>query len=363
MASRPPLRPTDPKWATDGGHLFVLSGFVIGHRYTHRLKDWRGLIRFQWLRVGRLYPVHLLLVLAFLALEVAKYAAARWGLFQPQTEPFTVNNPETLAASLALIQAFGPTQWFLAFNPPAWSISVEFWCYILFGVVVLVSRGRAWIAFAILAGMTLLSFSLAPPPPALHAIMRCVAGFFTGALTAEAVRVSGWRSPAWLQALLFAAVFSYVGIVSGEHGDQPLLYLLTASLLFALATGDGGPMQHLLSLRPLLALGRWSYAIYLSHVLFIYIAAQIIMRSDDRPTSIVYGSAVPQFSLLEAFALQALVTATIIAFSAACYRFYERPLREWSRRQAGLAPSRSPPGNMTRPSPEDDAAMNNNKVG
>ncbi|MFX5464960.1 hypothetical protein ABTD44_21555, partial [Acinetobacter baumannii] len=55
-------------------HLFfVLSGFVIYNAYAARIDSAQDLMRFQFLRFGRLYPVHLLFLLVYVLFEVAKY--------------------------------------------------------------------------------------------------------------------------------------------------------------------------------------------------------------------------------------------------------------------------------------------------
>jgi peptidoglycan/LPS O-acetylase OafA/YrhL len=52
--------------------FFVLSGFVIFHIYADRMPSFGSLLRFLWLRLGRLYPLHLLMLLVFLGIEVIK---------------------------------------------------------------------------------------------------------------------------------------------------------------------------------------------------------------------------------------------------------------------------------------------------
>jgi len=56
--------------------FFVLSGFVINLNYGERLTSAKSLGRFQLLRLGRLYPVHLIFLLLFLLLETGKWVAA-----------------------------------------------------------------------------------------------------------------------------------------------------------------------------------------------------------------------------------------------------------------------------------------------
>ncbi len=75
-----------PKWnpildtkIINNGYLmvelfFVLSGFVIFSAYANKIGDKRDLLRFQFLRFGRLYPVHLLFLFE---------TFARWTFISP----------------------------------------------------------------------------------------------------------------------------------------------------------------------------------------------------------------------------------------------------------------------------------------
>ncbi len=48
----------------------MLSGFVIASNYAEKLRDGYGLGRFAVLRFGRVYPLYLLTLLAFVAMEL-----------------------------------------------------------------------------------------------------------------------------------------------------------------------------------------------------------------------------------------------------------------------------------------------------
>ena len=60
--------------------FFVISGFVIAASYGDRLADGFSVRRFAVLRLGRVVPPHLLMVAAFLALELAAWVFGAGGL-------------------------------------------------------------------------------------------------------------------------------------------------------------------------------------------------------------------------------------------------------------------------------------------
>lgn len=73
--------------------FFVLSGFVIYSAYAGRIGSSKDLMRFQFLRFGRLYPVHLLFLLVYVGFELAKYIAqSRLGISSPNSQPFRENS-------------------------------------------------------------------------------------------------------------------------------------------------------------------------------------------------------------------------------------------------------------------------------
>jgi peptidoglycan/LPS O-acetylase OafA/YrhL len=53
--------------------FFVLSGFVIFNAYSEKINTKKDIVRFQFLRFGRLWPVHILFLIVFLGIETARY--------------------------------------------------------------------------------------------------------------------------------------------------------------------------------------------------------------------------------------------------------------------------------------------------
>ena len=112
--------------------FFVLSGFVIAANYRQRLIDGKFLRGFVILRFGRVYPLHLVMLLAFLVVELlgtmlASGNGAQRPMFDDHHSVFAIYT------NLTLTQAFGLHD-VLTWNQPSWSIAVEFWTYLLFAL-------------------------------------------------------------------------------------------------------------------------------------------------------------------------------------------------------------------------------------
>src|SRR6267143_3558445 len=130
--------------------FFVLSGFVIAANYQQRLLDGFGAGRFLLLRLGRLYPLHfamLTLFVAFELLKILKRILIPTLLSVNPIAPFSSPQeaPNTILANLLLIQSLHLYD-FLTWNMPSWSISTEFYTYVVFAVCLVGLRKHALIA-------------------------------------------------------------------------------------------------------------------------------------------------------------------------------------------------------------------------
>lgn len=235
--------------------FFMLSGFVMIATYRGRFAD---RIRagdatdFMVRRLARIYPLHLLTLAAMLVL------AAVWG---------GLPGPGDVLENIALVQAWGMNDVYVL-NYPSWSISAEFWLYLLCpALILLVTRGQGrvvallviaaayWWLFARGKGLEL---------DERFSLMRALPGFLLGLILFEG-RALATRWPGWLlaaiQLLSVALIF-----VSLHRAPADPLVVLAFALLILTTWQDRGPVAAFLSQRSVIWLGLLSYAIYLLHV-------------------------------------------------------------------------------------------------
>lgn len=330
-----------PKWhpaldmgIINNGYLmvelfFVISGFVIFTAYADRIKDRKDLLRFQFLRSGRLYPVHLIFLLVFVFIEIAKYLAkAKFGISSTNSTPFTTNDFEAFVKNLFLIQSVLPNQP-LTFNYPSWSISVEFYTYLVFGVSVLLFNGKRVQVFMLLATLSLFML-VAQLTFGYDTLIRCFAGFFVGCLTAAATRNLRIALPAFVSFAVAAAMIAFLSAKTTKVYD-PLIYLLTAALIASLILSPESSLKRLLSLKALTWLGAISYSVYMSHAAIEWAANQFLRVVLKRPEVLIDGKSIPQLSGTETFIACAAIAWAVLSVSSLVYIYVEKPWRERSR--------------------------------
>lgn len=296
--------------------FFMISGFLIMLHYGDKVLAGPGSYRrFIVRRFARIYPLYFLTLLFFVAIGVAVwlgYVQTGWtGRFDFSTLPH----------NLLLIQGWGTVE-HLTFNYVAWTLSAEWFCYLVFPLVVLVWKfaGAAGLATLALASMALLHMAggagLIPEGNWLKtyswAAYRAFADFTVGALVAVLVRSSPWRLgshlPAWL--VFFAALAS---MLTQQNGYLSLALLAGAVFLAALAERNNP--QGAVLLKPLQPLGQVAFGIYLLHPVVEVFFFSVIWRMLLEPLQIV-GFFIYWFAPMLA----------AIALALASGRWFERPV-------------------------------------
>jgi peptidoglycan/LPS O-acetylase OafA/YrhL len=336
-----------PKWNSflnvriiNNGYLmvelfFVLSGFVIFNAYCDNIKTGRDLLRFQFLRFGRLYPVHILFVLVFLLIEALKYMAqSGFGIVSPNTQPFRENNFTALVQHIFLVQAIGPSGSPLTFNVPSWSISVEFYTYLIFGCVALLGRnGYQYLIFSLIAVASVVLL-VSAAGFGFEDMLRCLGGFFIGCLTAVSVKNATLKVSRFASVILFLTIIAFLQFKTSKAYDVAI-YFLTAGLIAALVLQKGGLLNGVLRLRIFVWLGSISYALYMSHEAVEWIANQIFRVVLKAPEVIApSGRSIPQLSGFSAIVGVSFIVILSFVVSSLVYKFVEKPWRERSREYA-----------------------------
>lgn len=265
--------------------FFVLSGFVIAHGWADRLAGEKAVAPFVIRRFGRVWPLHAFLLLVFIGIEAMKLWAERRGAVLTIPAFTGTQAPSTIVPNLLLVHALGFYD-YLSWNVPSWSISTEFWTYVLFALVWVAGGDRRHLISAVLIAVSMaivMRFSSKGIDVTQDfGIWRCIAGFLTGVLVQALWRATQLELRGrGLAAMEVAGVALAVAFVWAA-GTGPLSFaapLVFGVLVYVLAFEEGRVSQ-LLVTRPFQALGAWSYAIYMVNALIVLMIVRLANSAE-----------------------------------------------------------------------------------
>lgn len=253
--------------------FFELSGFVIALNYLLPLnRDGSKIslaLRFLWLRLGRIYPLHIVVLCLMVANPLAVW------LFSAQGDAGDRYSLSYFVMSIFLVQNWGFSR-DLAWNIPAWSISAEWFVYILFPIIawtVLWSRLTA-LGWAVVALVLCSLFALVSTVWGVRlaelsddGLFRCAVEFLIGMavycvwnrMQYDGKALRGDLAISMAVALMLICIF------------LPIPYVVVLPACFALTiyglADTGSIISRLLACRFLEWIGMISYSTYLIHYL------------------------------------------------------------------------------------------------
>ncbi len=128
--------------------FFILSGFIMTHVYRKKFQSGVSVKNFREFivaRFARVYPLHFF-TLMILILLVA--LSGGWNIVQ---------DPKAISTNILLIHSFGIHKIF-TWNVPSWSISAEWWAYMVFPVIVVFIYRRKGLAMVFLGLFVVLAY-------------------------------------------------------------------------------------------------------------------------------------------------------------------------------------------------------------
>jgi peptidoglycan/LPS O-acetylase OafA/YrhL len=313
--------------------FFVLSGFVISHAYAMKLHGSSDAIAFMLRRFGRLWPLHITVLFWLVILHFA-----RIGMADDASD--AALSARTISTNLFFLQIFDVKSW-LSWNAPSWSISAEFWTYLIFAVTcVLFSTARMRVlAFVVLAAFAAIVIFFQSDvfleTNTAYAFLRCLYGFSVGYLTYQAFRSTPARGGSILELSVVVLVVGYVTFT----GNQ--IVSMIAPAIFGLSiwvfAQERGAVSRSMKLQPFVRLGDWSYSIYMVH----WILRNFLLRANDIIENLIAHHSIPGYlSMREVPIRLTVITAYLIAtvlLAAVTYRWIEQPGRRYFNRLRGAS--------------------------
>lgn len=251
--------------------FFILSGFVLYVNYSAGFDRLRlsAVLAFYGKRLARIYPLHLVILLLYLANPVTLYFFSSSGQIGERYDlPYYL-------ASLLLVQNWGWTDR-LAWNVPAWSISTEFAAYLLFPLLALRLGRERWRATSLVAMLVLPACAIAvfyheAGLPSLGSgigqfgIYRCVAEFFMGMVIGKTY--GQWQDTRLPARYAGVAMCVWILVAAWWQLPDPVFAPLGFVLLIVALLDGHGFLARWLGSQAMVQIGEYSYSTYLVHYL------------------------------------------------------------------------------------------------
>ena len=281
--------------------FFMISGFVLTHVYGRTFAagfEWVDIGSFLWARFARIYPVHITTLMLLLPLY------GRPGF-----------SGAAFAEHLLFIQIFlAPT---LTWNGGAWSISAEWYAYLLFPFIIIPLLDRT----GRMSAVRMLGLCLAAPAALIikagsgniavgpFVLARALPEFVAGILLYHCF-ASNWLGSLWRSDTVCLACLVMIFCLAAIPGTEiPIIALLGALLLCC--AHNRGNVAALLHAGPILFLGKISCSLYMLQAPAFFAALE--MRSQGIVT--------------DPAALGALMAVLSFAMAIPVSRFIEYPAR------------------------------------
>ena len=303
--------------------FFMLSGFILAHVYGPAfVAGTFSYRRFIVARLARLYPLHLAVLTGVLIMVLGAIAA---GVRYDPSSYTTLGFFQTLF----LVQAWFPVETGINWSGPSWSLSAEWFAYLLFPAyawLALKLRARPGILLAIGAlGFLLLDAvygqffgKVLPRAEDSMGILRIAPEFMIGmALHGLGRR---WR---WSRPIAVAAALSSTALLLGAMQlglDDRIVVALAAPLILCWSMLARARAEGFLAAPIVVFAGEVSFALYLVHMPVIVAWKGVVaeMRGIDSGFTIT------------PIELTGLFIATIV-ISVGLHLLVEKPGRTWIR--------------------------------
>ena len=310
--------------------FFVLSGFVIAANYEKRLAEGYGVWRFALLRFGRLYPLHLAVLVALIALRLAHSAS---GLGEASAFAAPRWSADTIVANLLLVQSLHLYD-FTPWNGPSWSISTEFYTYLLFAAAVTLYRRSIVLLLlpVVLASAAALWFLAGGIGTTYDwGLVRCICSFAAGAMIWHAHRARSLRAGTALE--LMSILLIVVFVCNAGKGALSLAAPAVFGLAVLVFAEEAGAVSRWLRKPPLLWLGGRSYSIYMVHFLVAWLLADCLKVLRRAGLDLIAGVETARW---QNDVVTLVYIVLVLAVAAFTYRAIEVPARAWFRRLATI---------------------------
>lgn len=268
--------------------FFVLSGFVIALNFSKSIANISAYSDYLTKRFLRLYPLFFAASIPYFVTSVLK---TYFNFHSFDTSNYFKLNE--FLAYISLTSKWGVVDK-LIFNHPSWSISVEFFLYIISGILFMTSKNRTVnIIISVLLSLISLTVLMTYGNGMLNttgslSIFRGILSFFIGVIIYYSFNTANTSRIANTPFIQNIYLFATLGLVSGAFiliNTNPMIKfvfpLIWAGVIY-LVISNRYPswLINFLKIKSIVYIGTISYSIYLIHPLMIFVTEKILKKSN-----------------------------------------------------------------------------------
>tara|TARA_B100001057_G_scaffold482888_1_gene558937 strand:+ start:637 stop:1740 length:1104 start_codon:yes stop_codon:yes gene_type:complete len=310
--------------------FFSLSGFILYFKYSEINKNIKSIYSFLKKRFLRLYPLHLLILFLFFLIEIAKlYFEQNYDLYG-NTHAFELLNIKSFFLKLLMLEGFwGNINATLALNPVSWSISIEFFCYILMIFIIVCVKNKFHNLIFILITFSCLSLLIFKKSffeiGNYMCLVRGIYSFFLPIIIFILFKKIEFKNNNFISYIIF---FSFLYLINVNSISSYILcpILLGFFINVTLNVKEKSHLIKLLNLDFLKFLGKISYGIYMFHVLIWWSISQFFRFILKYDTKLILSKDIKIIDLtpLESNIILLLGLLILISISSLSYYFFEK---------------------------------------
>ncbi len=261
--------------------FFILSGFVMAFAYGEKIAGSLSFGRYISLRLGRIYPLHLFMLIVWLPYILFKQYLFTSGF--GGTDQFETSNLSSFLSNLLLMHSMGLHS-YLSWNHPSWSISTEFFAYIFFYIITVTidRKNNLYLpliivvaCYAFLFNLDRYNFDITHD----FGFIRCLGAFYLGVFLFRVRFVMPrLNTEALMKVLEVFSIACLITAVTYSNVSDLALSLTIASfalVLVVFSSSKSGYLGKLMEIKAMRHLGVWSYSIYLLHGLIVAMVSNV----------------------------------------------------------------------------------------
>jgi len=328
--------------------FFILSGFIMFYVYGKMFAsnvNKASFKKFTVARFARVYPLHFFTLCYCIVLF---FISEKFGI--PKNPVLQIENTYfSIFTNTLLLHSMNLHNWF-SWNHASWSISVEWWAYMLFPFLVapisnMHSSKKAIIAMLCLIGYLAITFFIIPivtvpkeipfvkvDPSQLsinvayqYGYIRCLCGFILGMMVYQA-----YSAKLFLQFLANGYILIGLTLVSfiSMHFNFPD-FITIIPFPFILLCGAYGSVgiDNFFANNFLQKLGDWSFSIYLVHQPLLFTIGNIMSYLNPIDPSKPLTGPPPKLEMLTGWLICIAFLIITVGISFITYTYIELPAR------------------------------------